>query len=281
MLENLEQKLAAAEALQVGGGTEKWNNSANSYEAIIAEYGPTPAVLNGLGVPLRMLNRHPEAIATFTYARALALQTKDLEQAVLADAGLIDAWRTANRCPDFLYPSYVMPENRRAYLHTIAASFIPETDVLMAYISGPSLPKVEAFTQRGLLANDMGNLQDALESYNVAISRARVLVKSDPNNAKFQNRLARTLTVMGVSLQTVENLDEALKCQKESYSIYRQWSPDLRGVGNSGTGVADIFVAKGDYDAARQLYKELLSETEKDPETHQMIAERLAKLPTS
>lgn len=276
--EILNQKLAAAEAFQVAGGIENWDKSIAAYEVIIAGYGPIADALNGLGVPLRMRNRQPEAIATFTYARALALREGDLAGQLTAVNGLIDAWRTGSRCPDFPYPHYVPLENRLAYLHTVAGSFIPETDVLMAYMPNPNLAEVEAYNQRGLLYNDMGDPKRALESYTIAASRARALVATGTTNVKFQNRLARTLTIMGVSLLRVGDVDKALANQQESLTIYLQVD-DMRGIGNAGASAMDALGEKQDYASARKLAEDLLPKVEKDPEAQRMLSERLAKLP--
>ncbi|EKD84893.1 MAG: hypothetical protein ACD_38C00146G0025, partial [uncultured bacterium] len=278
MAEGLQDKLVAAEALQVKGGTDNWDQSIKAYEAIITEQGPSSVVLNGLGVPLRMRNRQPEAIATFTYARALALKERDLEAQLTAVNGLIDAWRTGNRCPTFPYPFYVEKEERLPYLHTVAQSFIPDTDAIMSQMRGLNLTRVEAYNQRGLLYNDMGDIEGALAEYREATRRARMLTETDPSNDRYQNRLARALTTMGVSLLRNGDVDGALAGQQESLGIYLQVD-DMRGVGNAGAGVIDALDAKQDYAAARKLAKDLLPKVEQDPESVRMLTERLAKLP--
>lgn len=260
----LTQRLEAAKSLQVAGGNENWDASIAAYEATIEEFGINTGSLNGMGVPLRMRKRHPEAIQAFTLARGLAQKANDQEAELTAVTGLMDAWRTADRCAVFPYPQYITEDKRKSYLHTISASFIPDTKSLMAQITSPSLAQVEAWTNGiGLIYNDMGNLQEALQAYGQAEEIARQLLETNPQNIDFKNRLARTLTTKGEAQEGLGDLNSALDSLSESLDLQIQLG-DLRGIGNAKVSKGRVLRKMGNLDDARDLLKQAQSGAMKD-----------------
>lgn len=272
----LTEQFMKAQALQVAG---KWQDSVDTYTKLEEEFGADARIFNGRGVAWRMLRNPAAAIADFTQARKLA-QAEELTAVV----GLIDAYRTANRDPNFNPWSDVQPENLQARLLQEAQVYMTEAEAILEKMPEPSLAKVNALTNFGLLHNDMGNLPQALDAYTQAEDIVRKLVAADPQNIDFQNRLARALTVKGITQEGSGLLEEAVASQEESLEIYKNLG-DLRGLGNARLSLGDLFVKQGDIEAAKELYKQAKAGVEKDdevidPDIHHLTVERLAKLQT-
>ncbi len=279
--EILTQQLEATKALQVAGS---WQAAIESYTSLEQQFGKDTRILNGRGVCWRMLRNPASAIADFTQARDLARAQHSLDENLIAAVGLIDAYRTANRDPKFNPWPDVQPENLQARLYQEAQVYMVTAYAIMDRMPESSLAKVNAFTNFGLLHNDMGNLPQALNVYTQAESIARELVVADPQNIDFQNRLARTLTVKGVTQENLGQLDDALVSQKEALYLYKKLG-DLRGVGNSTISMGDVLAKQDNTDAAKVLYEQAKTGATKgseiiDPDIYDLAVERLAKLQT-
>ncbi|MDO8573454.1 MAG: tetratricopeptide repeat protein [Candidatus Daviesbacteria bacterium] len=258
--EIFNQRLEAARALQVAGGSENWNRAVSTCENLLDEFGLDPRVLNVMGVPLRMLNRQYEAIQAFSLAAA---KTDDWEVRLTAISGLIDAWRTAGRDKTFPVPQYVKETEKTAYLHTSALFFIPiaesvMTDAMSNLGINSNLAYVEAYTQFGLLYNDMGMSPEALDAYTTAEDNARKLVTTDTDNGRYQNRLARVLHVKGVTQQTMGMIREARASQDEALPIFRKQG-DMQNLCNVLASEGDLSEIESQLDTARTYWEEGLA----------------------
>lgn len=195
---------------------------------MLNEFGLHPRTLNGRGVPLRLLNQHTGALADFTQARSLSVEVRDQNQELTAVVGLIDVYRTGDRSLSF---------DPGRNFHQ-AESHMAEAMDLMIKMPGASLAKVHAYTNFGLLYNDMGNLDRALSAYSEAEYIARELATREPNNPEFQNRLART-------------------SQDEALPIFKGLG-DTRNVSNVLSSEGDLSEIEGDLEAARKYWEEAL-----------------------
>ena len=213
----------------------------------------------------------------------MAQKANDPKTELIAVTGLMDAWRTANRCQDFPYPRYLKEHEEISYLHTISASYIPDVKSLLAQITSPCLEQVEAWTNGiGLLHNDMGNLQEALNDYGQAETIVKQLLETGPQNIDFKNRLARTLTTKGETQEGLEDLDGALASLSESLDLQIELG-DLRGIGNAKVSKGRVLGKMGNINIAKVLLLQAQSAAMKDgkiidTEVYDNTVKELAKL---
>lgn len=284
--ELFNERLETAKALQVAGGPDNWSQSVRTCGDLLDEFGLNPNILNVMGVPLRMLNRQSESITAFSLAAALSQSTGDWEQRLIAVSGLIDAWRTAGREITFPYPKYVKEGERVVYLHKMASFYIPVVESIIADVKkktgvDSSLAHVEAYTQIGLLYNDMGKLPEALNAYSTAENNARKLVTIDPNNDTFQNRLARALHVKGVTQQKLGMIREARASQDEALPIFEKLD-DTQNLCNVLASSGDLSeIEKQPDDARRHWERGLQVAQTRNASYVEAFEQRLARLQKS
>lgn len=277
----LTEQLRGAQALQVAG---RWQESADAYTQLEQLLGADTRIFNGRGVAWRMLRNPAAAIFDFTLARDLAKAQGNQEEQLTAEVGLIDAWRVANRDPNFNPWTDVQPENLQARFYQEAQAHMTAAQFLMDKMPKPSLAKVNAFTNFGLLHENMGNFPQSLEAYNQAKSIIRALAKADPQNIDFQNRLARTLTVKGVTQERLGLLKDAVASQEKSLNIYESLG-DLRGLGNVRVSLGDVLRKLNKPQEARNYYEQAQQGATgegsiADPEIYDLAVQRLSQLQT-
>ena len=73
-----------------------------------------------------------------------------------------------------------------------------------------------------------------------------------------------------------------MTAQRESLEIYEKLG-DLRGLGNARLSLGDLLVKQGEIEAAKELYEQAKTDTEKDgkvidPDIYRLAVERLTKL---
>lgn len=276
----LTEQLKSAQSLQVTG---RWQESVDAYTSLLEQFGANAHILNGRGVPLRMLKHAALAIADFTRAKELAKTSGDQEQELTAIVGLIDAFRTGNRDLNFNPWPDVQPADLQQRLYQQAESYVVEAETLITQMPArESIAKINAFTNFGLLYDNMENPQKALESYAKAETIARQLIGTDPANIDFQNRLARTLTNKGVAEEKTGFSEEAWISQFEALTIYLRLG-DLRGVGNSMISLGDVMNMLRNPNVARYLYEQAREGSKKggeivDPDIHNLAISRLTQL---
>lgn len=275
----LTEQLRGAQALQVAG---RWQESADAYTQSEQQLGADTRIFNGRGVAWRMLRNPAAAIADFTQARDLAQNQGNQEEQLTAEVGLIDAWRVANRNPNFNPWTDVQPEDLQARFYQEAQAHMAAAQSLMDNMPKPSLAKVNAYTNFGLLHENMGNFPQSLEAYNQAESIIRALAEANPQSIDFQNRLARTLTVKGVTQERLGFLKDAAASQKESLGIYETLG-DFRGLGNARISLGDVLRKLNDPQDAESYYEQAQQGAIRegniaDPEIYDLAAQRLTNL---
>lgn len=275
----LTEQLKEAQSLQVAG---RWQESSDAYTQLEQSLGADTRIFNGRGVAWRMLRNPAAAIADFTQAKDLAQNQGNQEEQLTAEVGLIDAWRVANRNPNFNPWTDVQPENLQARFYQEAQTHMAAAQSLMDNMPRPSLAKVNAYTNFGLLHENMGNFPQSLETYNQAESIIRALAETDPKNIDFQNRLARTLTVKGVTQERLGFLEDAVASQKESLGIYETLG-DFRGLGNAKISLGDILRKLNDPQEAKSYYEQAQQGAIRegniaDTEIHDLATEQISQL---
>lgn len=212
-------------------------------------------------------------------------QKGNQEEQLTAEVGLIDAWRVANRNPNFNPWTDVQPENLQARFYQEAQAHMAAAQSLMDNMPKPSLAKVNAYTNFGLLHENMGNFPQSLEAYNQAEGIIRALAEADPQNIDYQNRLARTLHTKGITEERLGNFAEAEALQRETLEIYIPLG-DLRGIGNAKISLGDALKNLNSPDDAQSYYQQAQQGAIRegniaDPEIYDLATERISQLQPS
>lgn len=261
MVDRLDPHEQLTKGLEKAGILENQNKHQEAIEAYTAlerEYGEDPRIYNGRGICFRMLKDPAAAIADFTHAQELAIIFHNKEEELNAKVGLIDAWRTADRNPNFNPWQDIQPQDSRVEFFKRAQNFMVEAKVLMGTMPESSLATIHAYTNFGLLHHDMGDLQTASVDYTKATHLARHLVAKDPNNPVYVDRLARALTTQGVNQLELGDISGARASQDEALAIYIA-SGNERGFGNAGIGMGDVLLGQNQFKSSGDYYLKVLN----------------------
>ncbi|OGE30445.1 hypothetical protein A3C59_00470 [Candidatus Daviesbacteria bacterium RIFCSPHIGHO2_02_FULL_36_13] len=255
------QSLDAARNLQV---TNDHQGSIAAYKALMAQYGERSEALNGIVVSLRVTGQHTEAFADVNKAKIFSQQNY-----LTALANGIDVLRTGHRAKDG-FPGQNFNK---------ALEYMREAEDLMSHMPDASIATVHAFTNFGLLHNDMGNLDLALAAYSNAEIEARELVGKVPANPEYQNRLARALHTEGVTQEKLGMIDEAEISQDEALPIFTEQG-DIRNICNVLISKGDIASKRADPELSRSHWEKGLRVAQENGEQTMIgiFTEKLAQL---
>ncbi len=250
-------------------GGKWWETIATATMVLELTKGKHTEAFSHRGRALRCTKNQSFAIPDFQNARRLARKESNQELELIATVGLVDAWRTSSRDPNFPYPErYQTEKEKNEYGLKQAIRWAKIAQSLINQMpAGFTEAKAAAYDNFGLLFTEpnIGNHQKALEAYLPAEDGLRKLLEDNPKNLSLQERLARTVHLKGISLENLGRLPEAEVCQRESLEISQRME-HRRNIGNASISLGDVRNKLGHPDEAYTYYNQALNIAQKDGE---------------
>lgn len=250
-------------------GGKWWETIATATTVLELTKGNHTEALNHRGRAHRCTKNQYFAILDFKNARRLARKESNQELELIATVGLVDAWRTSSRDPNFLYPErYQTEKEKNEYGLKQAVRWARIAQSLINQMpAGFTEAKAAAYDNFGLLFTEpnIGNHQKALEAYLPAEDGLRKLLENDPKNLSLQERLARTVHLKGIALENLGRLPEAEARQRESLETSQRME-HRRNIGNASISLGDVRNKLGHPDEAYTYYNQALNVAQKDGE---------------
>lgn len=279
--ENLEVLRTQARAFSAAG---KWDDVISLRSEILEASPEDVESLNERGRSYRCMRKQHMALGDFQTAITCARTARDQEGELIGVIGLVDAWRTAHRDPEFPYPKGITTEGeRKEFGYREAVSYADQARALIAQMpKGFTDAKGHAYNNFGLLFVEVKDYNKALLAYTDAETGIRELLGNNPQDLSLQERLARAVHLKGIALENLGQLTEAEIAQRESLEMSVKLG-HVKDTGNAANGLSDVLVKLGRIDEAQSCTKQARNVSEKngeiiDTEIHADAERRLAEI---
>ena len=211
------------------------------------------------GLAQRMIapeRRYSAAVASFITATEQAKKLANFDALIQALVGRADLLRTSGR--DKIYFQSIGGDKRKALKR--AQEFLNKAGTYLEKLDGPTIGQHKLLNELALLEKEFVLLTaddaEKLKRLETAEGHEQVAVKlagqgleestDDGQQKAWRDRLARSLTTLGVTLSRLGKLRDAYDAQKAAFDLYDQIG-DRRGAGNAAVSLAHLLSGEHDF----------------------------------